>query len=247
VVLKLSPYGRKYQLFEDIFNIDFPLCKKILLLGIPIGVQFSAEIMAMTIATYFLGEFGVDALAASQIVGQYAVIIIMIILGFSQALALLISRDFHNNNVSHVKHYFWAAILPLGLCLVVIGYFFIGHPILLMRLFVTTNLANHVEIYYLGTAFFAIAFAFLTIDSLRNLLSGALRGMHDSKTPMRIGVLCLWFISLPFCYVVGFWLHGGPIGLRLSFILGFALACFWLWVRLQKRITESSLNPIFNL
>jgi len=53
-------------------------------LGFPIGIQFGAELAAMTVATYFMGYFGVIALAASQIVSQYSLIVVMVTLGLSQ-------------------------------------------------------------------------------------------------------------------------------------------------------------------
>ncbi len=87
----------------------------------------------------------------------------------------------------------------------------------------------------LAIYFFAIATVVLFIDGVRNILSGALRGLHDSNSPMKIGVSCLWLISLPVCYLVGFVLHGGPVGLRIGFGSGFIVACILLYLRLRKK------------
>ncbi len=78
---------------------NWSVCKKIFLLGYPIGMQFGGELAAMTVATYFMGYFGVTALAASQIVSQYALLIIMITLGLSQALSINIDNACDKPNV----------------------------------------------------------------------------------------------------------------------------------------------------
>jgi MATE family multidrug resistance protein len=101
------------------------------------------------------------------------------------------------------------------------------------------------QLLYLATLFFIISIFGLFFDGIRHLISGALRGLHDSKAPMRIGILSLWLISLPLCYLVGFTFHLGPIGLRVAFITGFIVAAILLWRRMQqtiKRIAEHSLS-----
>ncbi|MCP3680493.1 MAG: hypothetical protein GY782_09695 [Gammaproteobacteria bacterium] len=66
--------------------------------------------------------------------------------------------------------------------------------------------ANH-HLVHLATLFLYISCIMLLIDGGRNILSGALRGLQDSKVPMIIGVLCLWLISLPLGYMIGFYLY----------------------------------------
>jgi MATE family multidrug resistance protein len=105
-------------------------------------------------------------------------------------------------------------------------------------LYLDTHLPSNHRITQLTTYFFEVACVFLLFDGIRHMLAGALRGLHDSTTPMQIGIVCLWFISLPVSYAVGFHFHEGPIGLRLSFISGFVVASLLLFKRLQKQLTR---------
>ena len=91
---------QKYPIFTGKFKPNFSLIKNIFLLGYPIGMQFGAELSAMTMATYFMGYYGTTALTASQIVSQYSMLVVMVILGLSQAvtmgLVLAVLIDAHN-------------------------------------------------------------------------------------------------------------------------------------------------------
>ncbi len=52
---------------------------------------------------------------------------------------------------------------------------------------------------------------------------------------MIVGIICLWLISLPACYLAGFNFDGGPVGLRLGFSIGFVLAALILWRRIWSK------------
>src|SRR5579883_1028127 len=206
---------KQYAIFTNGFWPDWTLCKRILILGIPIGIQFGTELAALAVATYMMGYFGVIALAASQIVFQYVLIFITIILGLTQAISVLISQAYGQRNFNLIKDYLNAALIILaGLSAATFALFFLA-PQELINLYLNTGDASNTELNHLAIYFFMIAAVMLSVDGVRNLLSGTLRGMHDSKAPMRIGIACLWGISLPASYLFAFTCHGGPIGLRI--------------------------------
>ena len=80
----------------------------------------------------------------------------------------------------------------------------------------------------------SISDCLLFVDGIRHLLSGALRGMHDSRAPMRIGIMAMWLVSVPLSYLIGVICHGGPVGLRLGFFSGFIFATLLLFLRIDK-------------
>ncbi len=215
---------------------NWSVCKKIFLLGYPIGMQFGGELAAMTVATYFMGYFGVTALAASQIVSQYALLIIMITLGLSQALSILISEAYGKKDVDLIKRYIISAVIILSSVFVLVVIVFLSIPKYLIGIFIHNNGGDNAAIIYYAIIFFILSAIVLFIDGLRNLFSAGLRGLHDSKAPMYVGIFCIWIISLPMSYVIGFQFDGGPIGLRIGFISGFAVATIILWGRLRNKV-----------
>jgi MATE family multidrug resistance protein len=193
----------------------------------------------MSIATYMMGHFGVVALAASQVVSQYSLLVVMISLGLTQALSILISKAYGEHNVKLIKMYLYASMLILLCVFSVVGIIFSFFPKELIT-FYANNQSIDSQLIYLGSVFFVINAFFLIADGMRNLLSGALRGLHDFHAPMRIGILTLWLFSLPASYIVGFILHGGPIGLRIAFTSGFVIAAAILWARMHHSLKVMS-------
>ena len=106
----------------------------------------------------------------------------------------------------------------------------------MIKFFLNPNDLNNAELIRLATQFFLIAAITLFADGMRNVFSGALRGLHDSRAPMKIGILSLWFVSLPIAYIIAFNFNGGPIGLRIGFMSGFIISVFFLWKRIKKKI-----------
>ena len=232
---KLKPY----RIFGPIVRSELrDYGKRILQLGIPIGLQFSGEITAMALGTYMIGYFGVEALAASQIVGQFSLIPVMITLGVAQAVAVLISQ--HQTQPGCVKLYVIAAYIPMFCLYLIVGYCFITESNFLCHLFLEQKHTINGELLNLARYFFLLAALFILIDGLRNILSGALRGLHDSKTPMFVGLGSIWLLSLPAAYLLGYRYFNNPIALRACFISGFLFAVIVMLIILQRRQQTAS-------
>ncbi len=236
IYLHQSKQNKKYAIFSGSIRPDFKLCKHIFFLGLPIGIQFGAELAAMTTTTYWMGYFGVVALASSQIVSQYNLLIVMVALGLSQALSVLTSEAFGKKQLDLVKQYIISAIIILAVFFIFIFILFLAMPVTLIKFYTNVNEVSDQALIHLATIFFAISGVTMLIDSVRNILAGALRGLHDSKAPMRIGVFCLWFISLPVSYTCAFIIHMGPVGLRFGFISGFFIAACFMWARIRSKL-----------
>lgn len=205
-------------------------------LGWPIGLQYGGELAAMTVALYMLGAFGADALAAQQIVSQYSLIIIMFAIGIAQAASILISKVHGEKNIMLAHR-----IMAISVCMI-IGLFMIfmivialwGHPIL--QIFYNHNLNTNHHVKHLAYVLLWIALFILFFDSLRNVFAFGLRSIGFPKSPMTIGVACLWLLSIPCAYLCGFHFFHNALALRLGFSVGFVAGAFILWWMWHKKM-----------
>ncbi|MFC3909251.1 MATE family efflux transporter [Legionella dresdenensis] len=236
-----QPANRPYQLFSNLFRIDWSICRSLLTLGLPIGLQFGGELSAMAAASYLMGYYGVDAMAALQISNQYSIIIIMLNFGLAQALSLVVSEAYGRQETAEsIALILKAALLLFMLYMVPVIILFSTCYSRFAEFYLGVGaLQPHFE--YLIQAFFTISALFLILDGIRNAISSALRGLHDSRTASRINLTTLWLISLPASGLAVFVFNGSPVTLRLSFMSGFIVAVFWL-VRPLTRHFQSSLD-----
>jgi len=234
IYIMTSSSLKKYNIFSGNIWPNFKICKTIFILGLPIGLQFGGELAAMTLSTYLMGFFGATALAASQIVAQYTMLVIMLILGIAQGSSVLMSEAFAKSDTQLIRlHFNSMLIIPFILFLLVFAVFFL-FPQQLMKLYLHDS--RDYQLVALVNKFFIVASMMLLMDGLRNILSSGLRGLQNSKTPMKIGLICLWFISLPMSYIFAFVFDGGPVGLRIGFISGYLVAAALLWFKMHKKI-----------
>jgi len=136
-----------------------------------------------------------------------------------------------------IKSYLNSSLIILVLFFVFVFLIFNLFSKNIINIYIDVNNIQNKDLVFLATIFLHLAALTLFVDGFRNLFSATLRGLQDSKTPMKIGVLCLWLVSLPFCYMIAFLFHTGPIGLRIGFLSGFILASLILMFKLRNKIT----------
>jgi MATE family multidrug resistance protein len=243
IMIYFSKNNAMYQLFKKPFLPNWSICMSILALGLPIGAQFGGELAAITVSSYLIGYFGADALAALQITSQYSIIVIMLSMGLAQALSLMISEAYgKKTSMDIIKRYIYASLLLLTLYIIPITLLFCTLAPQFAQFYMGTTVLKP-NFTHLIQAFFALSALFLFVDGMRNLLSGALRGLHDSKTATRINLLSMWLVSLPLSWLVVFVFKGGPIALRIGFLTGFIVAVISLIMYLYKQLNQFAYQP----
>lgn len=235
-IISLAKWSKSHNIFSLPIGINYQRCLELFKLGWPIGVQVSGELSAMTLATYMLGMFGVSALAAAQITQQFVLIYIMISMGLAHGVAVLVSQAYGRKSTHDVKQVTRAAMFIILSIAVVFVVPFVAFPTRLVDLYLNIHHPAHTSLVYLASHFMMIAALYLTFDGVRNVLTSALRGLQDSKLPMKIGIACLWLIGLPCAYVVGFVLHAGPVALRFSYVSGVIVATLCIMYRYYKKL-----------
>jgi MATE family multidrug resistance protein len=226
----------------ELFNLrikqTLPILKKLLHIGWPICVQMGCELLVFFAVTIMAGWINVDALAARQISVQYTLLMILPLLAISQASGVLVSRAMGAKRPQDVKHYGNYAIILGVIISSLICLIFLLSPHRLTSLFVNTNIPENINIVKLSITLLIIAAISQVIDGVRNVLTGALRGLYDTQFPMKISFLSLWVIGLPLAYILAFPLHLGIVGLSLAFTVSVVVGAVILYFRWKRKVSE---------
>jgi MATE family multidrug resistance protein len=223
---------KKFELFKKRSYAGFHYAKKIFRIGWPMGLQFGGELGAFFVITMMIGWLGTDALAAVQITQQWMYLIIVPVFAMSEAAGILVgqavgAKKYHE--LSAVSNS--SLIISLGLVMLCnIGFIFFPH--FFASFYMNSNDANNVIIMKLIPPLFMLMAVTLIFNSMRDVISGSLRGLFDTQFPMRVGLLVMWCLVLPLGYLFAFPLHMNVIGFRIGSNIGLligAMILLWRW------------------
>jgi MATE family multidrug resistance protein len=193
--------------------------RKLLRVGVPIGLQLVTEAGVFTLVTVLAGRLGAQTSAAHQIGIGLASYTYMGVLGISSATAVRVGRAIGAGE-EHGPRRAWLVgeglvILYMGAC----GITFLVIPAPLARLFTPDPQVVAVAVKLLG-----IAAAFQVFDGIQGVAGGALRGAADTRFASWANIGCHWCVGLPLALVFGFTMHKGAIGLWWGLLVGLVAA-----------------------
>ncbi|MGL5053507.1 MAG: MATE family efflux transporter [Cetobacterium sp.] len=193
----LSQYKKlpfKLSLKGKISKLDL---KELVNLAVPSSLQEAAFSIVRLMSVVMVMKLGSTAFSANQIAVTIESISFMPGWGFAMSAVTLVGYSVGKNDFKAAREY---ANTTLVLAVLTMGFFSIIFLIFskdLAQLFIKKE---EVEV-------IAIASACLVIGSIQQIpmaidmvLSGALKGLGDTKTPFRIVLFCNWCIRLPLVY-----------------------------------------------
>ncbi|MBI4676445.1 MAG: MATE family efflux transporter [Elusimicrobia bacterium] len=198
-------------------GFDPELFATLLRIGAPAGVQLALEVGAFSAGTLLMGRIGATATAAHQIALNLASLTFMVPLGISHAASVLVGQGIGRGKPTSSARAGWAA-LAMGCCfMALMSAVFLSAPAALARLY--TRDAAVVE---LCVSLLAAAAAFQVFDGVQAVMTGALRGMGETRIPMAANLFGHWMLGLPVGALLAFGLGVGALGIWIGFCLGLA-------------------------
>ncbi|MCW7538516.1 MATE family efflux transporter [Aquabacterium sp. A7-Y] len=197
-------------------------------IGLPIAVQMGNEIFSFLVTTLMVGWLGVEALATQQVATRYLLMLVIPIIGLSQAVTVVTSKHFGAGRLGEVKltgqAYVWMGALY---SLIVLAAFALA-PDAFVSVFIENRPENAAIYQTLAVLLVLIAIGQI-FDAVRNILTGALRGLQDSKFPMQLSIVMIWVIGVPLAYLMGFTWNWGLVGITVAHDIVMAIGCAILW------------------
>jgi MATE family multidrug resistance protein len=211
-------------------RLDFHRMIALLRLGIPAATQILLEIGAFTVATAICARLGPMPLSGHEIALSCASLTFMVPLGISSAAAVRVGQELGRGDPLAARQAGWSAIL-LGVGFMsVSALVFVSFSRMLAELF-----SPDPEVIRVGSTLLLVAAAFQLFDGLQIVVTGALRGTGDTRTPMLANLGAYWFIGLPLGFVLCFKFGWGALGVWLGLCMGLVIIGSGLLVVWRKR------------
>jgi len=215
-------------------GLKLKLLWQLIRLGVPASGQMIAECGAFSLISLLCGRMGAVSSAAHQIVLNLASLSFMVPLGVSHAAAVRVGQGIGHHRPDRAVRSAWDA-LAMGaafMSLTCLAYLLLPRQIL--GLYTTDP-----QVVDLGVRLLAVAGFFQVFDAAQVVMTGALRGLGETRVPMLANVVGYWCVGLPVGAYLAFGLGRGAFGLWIGLCLGLcsvAVTLLLAWHRRARRL-----------
>ncbi|MCH7516213.1 MAG: MATE family efflux transporter, partial [Bacteroidetes bacterium] len=223
-------YFKQYDVSFHFKNINLPVIKKILSLGLPSGIQYFFEVGAFAFAAIMIGWLGTEQLAAHQIAINLASISFMVVLGLSMAGGIRVGNAVGEKNIIGVRRAGFTTIF-LALCVMAGS----GIIFIIFRNILPAFYINDSTVISIASSLLIIAALFQLSDGVQAVGIGILRGLTDVKIPTAITFIAYWIIGLPIGYLLAFKLGWGVQGIWIGLLAGLTTSAILLTLRFNSK------------
>lgn len=243
IAYALQKNMHQYGIFKRRQQRDWHIMKRLWAVGWPMSIQFGGELVGYFVITVLIGLLSVNDLAAWQVVQQMMMVFIVPVFSFAEASAIVVG---HSMGAKEYKNVHKVNLLSTGYAMlfVVAGmliFIFLPHQLASIYMSHQGSVVSPQFLTTVSTLFFINAFVYFP-DSYRNLMSGSLRGLYDTRFPMVAGIIVVWVFGVALGYVLAFHAGLGVYGFgtaqSIAFAIG-ALCVWWRW-RWQMRALPAS-------
>jgi multidrug resistance protein, MATE family len=230
VAIQLEHRRRGHRHPDVDLALDLPRIRRLVALGFPAASQVALEVGVFAAATALAGRLDPISSGAHQIALNIASLAFMLPLGLASAAAVRVGFAYGAGDRRRAAQAGWTALATGCVMMTALGLAFFLWPVALLRMFTTDG-----RIIEIGVGLLAIAAAFQLFDGTQAVVTGALRGISETRMPMLVNVIGHWFLGLPVGYLLCFHLGWGVSGLWIGLSIGLIVAALVLTVVWWKR------------
>ncbi|NDP59867.1 MAG: MATE family efflux transporter [Oxalobacteraceae bacterium] len=240
-----APAYRDSTPFTQWERPDWHEIKRLLKMGLPIGVTYFAEVSAFCVIGLLVARFGAVTVSAHQIALNFSSLVFMVPLGLGIALLTRVGQAVGEGDPERARFVSWVGV-GLSLAFAVVSAAFIA----LFRYQIAAAYTSDPAVQELTVHLLLLAALFQLSDATQVAASCAIRGYKVTRTPMLIHLVAFWGFSIPLGCVLGLapaWLSWGPaqpmsatgfwIGLTLGLSIAAVLLVWYLHRLSSRRIT----------
>ena len=243
VVLVRDRQFRRFHLFGRWWRADWPRFRRLLRLGLPIGLTMGLEGGVFSAAAYLMGLIDAASVAAHAIALQIAATTFMVPLGFGQAATVRVGLALGRGDPPGIARAGWTAfVLGVGF-MALTGLVMVAAPEALVGLFLERG-AETAEVAALAASFLVVAAIFQVADGAQVIGAGMLRGLHDTRMPALFALFGYWVIGLGVGVLLAFPWRWHGVGIWTGLAAGLAAVAILMLARWLRRDALGLLRPM---
>jgi multidrug resistance protein, MATE family len=162
-------------------DFEADLALRLFRYGFPSGMRFSIEMMAWTLFVFFVGRIGAMELTATNIAWRINGIAFFPVIGFSQAIAILVGNAQGAVQPSISLKVTWRGMLISQIWMFAIAVVFIAWPHELFALFNAGNSAMDGDIVKVGVVLLRFVAVYCLLDACNYIFMGSLVAAGDTR------------------------------------------------------------------
>ena len=201
------------------WRVDLARLRQLITLGWPAASHAVLEVGVFAAATALAARMPAAALAAHQVVLTISSVTFMIPFGLGSTGAVRVGQAVGRRDPAGAALAGWTTFAMAMIFMTAAGLVLCLAPRFFLQAFI-----NDPKVIAIGvTLMFAVA-GFQLFDGAQGVITGNLRGLGDTHTPMICLLIAHWVIGLPVGYFLAFRLGWGVLGLWLGLSTGLVLA-----------------------
>ncbi len=209
----------KTGLLETSRRPDWPLLKRLVILGLPAALHVTLEVGVFAAATALTARLDASSLAAHQIVLNISSVTFMIPFGLASAGAVRVGHAIGRKDPEAAARAGWTTLALGAAFMLVAALTLCVVPRTILGAFTDDPLVTAI-----GVSLLFVVAGFQLFDGVQAVATGNLRGTGDTHTAMACNLVAHWGIGLPIGYVLAFPLKMGVLGLWLGLSAGLIAA-----------------------
>lgn len=224
---------RNSRLLREFKWPQLPVIRRLLSVGLPIGISVFAEASIFAVIALLIGSLGVTMVAGHQIALNFSGLVFMIPYSLGMAVTVRVGHALGAGSPREAR--FAAGV---GMAVALIYACISSSAMLLMREQIALIYTNNQTVIAVASSLLIYAAIFQFSDAIQVTAAGALRGYQDTRVAMLITLLAYWAIGLPVGYCLGLsdlcGVPSGPVGLWQGLVVGLTCAAIMLGIRLAR-------------
>ena len=229
--VKWAPFYKPSQLFSHFEWPQWQTIRRLLEIGVPMGIAVFAEVSIFSVIALLIGGLGASGVAGHQIALNFTSMVFMIPYSLGMAATVRVGQALGRGEPRQAR---FAAGVSMGAAL---GYACLSaSAMLLLREQIAQIYSPDPTVIAIAASLIVLAAFFQFSDAVQVTAAGALRGYQDTRMTMILTLFAYWGVGLPVGYALGlstlFGEPSGPRGLWQGLIVGLSVAAIMLAIRL---------------